>query len=201
VTPRPISDEIKPPLKSKSPVAATLPPISEDVEPPRPHEPRQSTRIRKPVDRFTPDKAHGYNQVRKFANNLIKCICFYHSVRRVSDMHYTTALAMDPEFGILDGFSALSPDILSRHPYMFRAKSTSDPDTPTIKEALRGPHREEFIEGMALEIEELSGHDTWTVMKRTDIKPSIREDGSTFIPQVIPLTWAFRIKRWPDGLL
>ena len=116
-------------------------------------------------------------------------------------MNYTTALAMDPEFGILDDFSALSPDILTRNPYMFKAKPGNDPDTPTIKEALTGPHHDDFLAGMSLEIEELAGHDTWTVMKRADIKNSTRADGTVYQPQVIPLTWAFRIKRWPDGLL
>ena len=67
-------------------------------------------------------------------------------------MNYATALAMDPEFGILDGLSSLPPDALTRNPYMFKAKKTSDPDTPSIKEALTGPFRDEFLEGMALEI-------------------------------------------------
>ena len=171
-----------------------------EQESPR-HEPRRSTRVRKPVDRFTFDKAHGYSSVRRFTAALIKCICFYSGVRRVSDMNYVTALAMDPEFGILDGFSALSPDILTRNPYMFKSKNTSDPDTPTIKEALIGPYRDEFLDGMTLEITELEGHKTWTVMRRDEIKPVTREDGTTYIPQVIPLTWAFRIKRWPSGLM
>ena len=57
-------------------------------------------------------------------------------------MNYTTCFAMDPEFGILDSFSALSPEILMQNPYVFKAKSGSDANTPTIKETLFGPDRD-----------------------------------------------------------
>jgi hypothetical protein len=53
VTPRPTSDEIRPSLcKSPTKIATPVqPPLTtEDVPPPRPHEPRRSTRVRKPVD-------------------------------------------------------------------------------------------------------------------------------------------------------
>jgi hypothetical protein len=68
-------------------------------------------------------------------------------------MNYTAALALDPEFRILDVFSTLSPKILMQNPYMFKANTGLDPDNPTIKDALTGPHCDEFIEGMAFEIE------------------------------------------------
>ena len=40
--------------------------------------PRRSTRVRKPVDRFTPDKAHGYPNIIKYTYKLIKCIQWRH---------------------------------------------------------------------------------------------------------------------------
>ena len=116
-------------------------------------------------------------------------------------MHHATALAMDPEFGILDGSSSLPPDFLNRNPTLFKAKAVADPDTPNIKEALTGPFREEFIEGMGLEIQEIKDHVTWTVMKRSDINETTREDGTVYIPDVIPSTWAFKVKKLPSVLL
>ena len=171
----------------------------EPSEPVRPS-PRRSSRVRRPVDRFTPDKAHGYTLVRNFTSKLIRCLCFYSSCRRVHDIHYATALAMDPVYGILDGLSSQSPDFLTTNPWMFKSKKGKDPDTPTIKEALGGPHRNAFIEGMTVEIQELESHGTWTVMKRSEIEPTTLEDGTKHLPQIIPLTWAFKIKRWPSGL-
>ena len=49
----------------------------------------------------------------------------------------------------------LSSDFLIRNPTLFKAKKTSDPDTPSINEALSGKHRDDFIEAMRNEINEL----------------------------------------------
>jgi len=120
-----------------------------------------------------------------------------------SPMHnasYVTALAFDPVTGVLDGTHHFSPDFMTRHPFMFKAKATSDPDTPTFREAMTGPHSDEFLKAMATEIEELIEHGCWDVIKRKDIPPIIKATGDTYIPAVIPTTWAFKIKRWPTGL-
>ena len=117
------------------------------------------------------------------------------------DMHHATALAMDPEFGILDGSSTLPPDFLNRNPTLFKSKSMPDPDTPNFKDVLTGPFRDEFIEGMVLEIQELEGHGTWTIMNHSDINETAREDGTMYIPDVIPSTWAFKVKKLPSGVL
>ena len=74
--------------------------------------------------------------------NLIKCMCLFSSLRQVHDMNCATALAMDPVFGVLNGLSTMSADIIHQNTYMFKSKATSDPGTPTIKEALDGEHRE-----------------------------------------------------------
>ena len=38
-------------------------------------------------------------------------------------------------------------------------------------------------------------------MKKSDIKPAKQKDGSYQMPQVIPSTWAFKIKQYPSGLM
>ena len=45
---------------------------------------------------------------------------------------------------------------------------------------------------MRTEIEELEEHNTWTIIKRSDVPPD---------KQVIPGTWALKIKRFLDGRL
>ena len=76
---------------------------------------------------------------------------------------------MDHDFGILDGLSDLSPDFLNRNPWMLKSKKCSDPDTPTMREALSWPYQEQFLDAMETEIVELEDHDKWEVMKRSDI--------------------------------
>lgn len=47
----------------------------------------------------------------------------------------------------------------------------------------------------------MEGHVTWDVINRTDIKPVKNTDGTETLPKIIPSTWAFKIKRYPDGIM
>ena len=206
VTSRPTADEPKPPsppqreLERENPSPPQRENDNDEVQRDVP-QPRRSSRTRKQVDRFKFDKAHGYSNVKKFLGVLINCFCVFHSVQRVYDANYVTALALDPTHGILDGFSNAPPDFLNRNPWMFKAKTKNDPDTPGIKEALSGKYRTEFLQGMANEITELENHDTWELIKKSDIKPIKDKNGKETLPPIVPLTWAFKIKRWPNGIL
>ena len=102
------------------------------------------------------------------------------------DYNYVYALLMDPEYGVMDGFV---PDAMAQCPQLMKAKS-NDPDLPQLHEALAGPYREEFREAMRNEIKELEEHNTWTVVRRDQLP-----EGAN----VLPSTWALRIKRFPDG--
>ena len=212
LTLRPTADEFRPPSPPQREIDET-PSQRETVEtPPSPQDVgektsdetplRRSTRIKKQVDRFKFDKAHGYSSVKRFLGLLINGVCAFHSVHQVHHANYTAALALDPTYGILSGFSDVSPDFLNRNQWMFKSKTKNDPDTPGIREALTGKHRDEFIQGMANEIAELENHDTWEVIKRSEIEPAKNEDdGAETIPAVIPLTWASKSKDGPQEYL
>ena len=58
-----------------------------------------------------------------------------------------------------------------------------------------------FTETTRNEMNELVHHETWEVVKRLDIPQQKNEDGSLSTPKVLPSTWAFKIKRFPSGLL
>ena len=93
--------------------------------------------------------------------------------------------SMDPEEGYLD---TSVPDLSLR---AFKAsKKGNNPDLPNYREAMTGPHRKDFEKAMQREIEALESHGTWRGVLRSSI-PSDAE--------VVPLTWAFRIKRKPNG--
>ena len=61
----------------------------------------------------------------------------------------------------------------------------SDPDSPTLAEAMSGPRSQDFLEAMNSEI--LS---TLTVIKKADLPVGTN---------VIPGTWALKVKRYPNG--
>lgn len=76
------------------------------------------------------------------------------------------------------------------HPLFLRAKSAaSKADNPTWKEAMNSPQADEWFEACKIEVGTLEGMDSWDVVDREDWM------------KVLPSTWAFRIKRYPDGLI
>ena len=87
---------------------------------------------------------------------------------------------------------ALQSPFYLANPMALKAKKTSDPDLPSTREALAGPHAAKFWEAMDKEIESLESKGTWTVVDRSQMPAGVK---------AIPGTWAQRIKRHPDGSL
>ena len=108
---------------------------------------------------------------------------------------------MDPHSGLMTSSDSLPPDFLLNNPKLFESKKGNDPDTPGIMEALSGPHREEFLQAMQNETEELEKHGTWTVMKRSEVPKVKQKDGTLKEPTFLAGTWAFKVKRFPSGVL
>ena len=126
---------------------------------------RQSNRSRNNVDRFTQSQAHGYLNVKKYCSLMVTYLCALTSQKPEYNYSYLTALAMDPTFGVMDLCSASSLNFMIKTAFMYKANTSKDPDTPNIREALTGAHREEFIHAMMDEINELQNHGTWEVME------------------------------------
>jgi Reverse transcriptase (RNA-dependent DNA polymerase) len=73
------------------------------------------------------------------------------------------------------------------HPMILAAKANSE-DTPRWEEAMNGPNKAGYWEAMRSELATLTGaKDAWDVVDRADWM------------HVLPSTWAFRCKRYPDG--
>ena len=72
------------------------------------------------------------------------------------------------------------------HPMILAAKANSE-DTPSWHEAMNGPLREGYWKAAETEYEALQHKDAWDVVEREDWM------------NVLPGTWAFRCKRYPDG--
>ena len=76
------------------------------------------------------------------------------------------------------------------HPLMLAAKtSASKEDNPNWWTAMNGPFAEEYWEAACLEVLTLEDMDAWEVVEQTDDM------------NVLPSTWAFKAKRFPDGLI
>jgi hypothetical protein len=75
------------------------------------------------------------------------------------------------------------------HPLFLKAHSAaSKADNPSWCEATRGKFADEYWNAMKLEIATLEAIDAWSVIDHLD-------------HHVIASTWAFKCKRYPDGLI
>ena len=99
---------------------------------------------------------------------------------------YMNMINTDIETGVVDRFES-GPSFKA-----FKATSTVDPDSPNFKQAMQGPHREEFLKAMHNEVKQLQALNTWTTTAY--LRKKLPKD-----TQVIPLTWIFKIKRRPNG--
>ena len=76
------------------------------------------------------------------------------------------------------------------HPLFLKAKSAaSKEDNPSWWQAMKGPFAKEFWKAAVVELETLEGMGAWEIVDQTDDM------------NVIDSTWAFKLKRYPDGLI
>jgi hypothetical protein len=71
-------------------------------------------------------------------------------------------------------------------PHIYAAKRKLDPDMPTLHEATKGTHAEEYIVAMKTEVKGVLSQNTWTTRPRYKAT------------KVIESTWAFKLKILPD---
>eukprot|EP00956_Cyclotella_meneghiniana_P015029 scaffold22790_cov42-Cyclotella_meneghiniana.AAC.1 len=90
------------------------------------------------------------------------------------------------------GYTGSCYDLIANwvHPLFLKAKSeASKEDNPSWKQAMSGPFKEEYWKAAIKEIETLESMDVWEVVDRTDDM------------NVIDSIWAFKLKRFPDGMV
>ena len=88
-------------------------------------------------------------------------------------------------FDPITGFQESLPPGLTQSPLALKAKTSRDPDVPTLKESLNGPYAEHFWEAMDAEIASLESKGTWKVVERSSIPKGVKP---------VPGTWTQRIK-------
>jgi len=95
-------------------------------------------------------------------------------------------------FDLANGFQEEMHPWTLQAPWALKAKASKDPDLPSVREALSGEYAEEFWKAMETEIKSLEALNTWQLVPRSSMPKGAR---------AIPSTWAFRVKRYPDGRL
>jgi hypothetical protein len=103
------------------------------------------------------------------------------------DSRYLLNLLLDHEFGLYDN---LSPNLLVLAPHAMKASAAHDLDTPRLHKAMHSGNRDEFLATMGKEIAKLKSHGTWTVVRKESMPTSAN---------LLPSTWALKIKRYPNG--
>ena len=149
---------------------------------------RRSTRVRRP-----PTKFQGDNWATRYANQKVRT--------SVLNEQYLQSLIWDPNTvnyqsqdwkamsATIDRWSDDEGYVDWLHPMALAAKANSA-DNPTWNEAMNGPNRDGYWEAMAIELETLAiKKQAWDVIER---EPWMN---------VLPSTWAFKCKRYPDGLV
>jgi hypothetical protein len=181
VTPRRVTFADDAPPATPLPPA---PPIPSPVRAPPPPALRRSSRTPKPRVPFSPDTG----AASKWNNKEVKGLC----------AALTGAACTPADWDDIHGLLAAIDDQLTTddyHPTSMTAsafaakKKESDPDSPTYTEAMLSEDSDEWRKAMELEIQRLTERKTWSLLPRSQIgnKP------------VTPGTWAFKIKRRPDG--
>ena len=101
----------------------------------------------------------------------------------------TTSFESKQLFNLMEQYEDPVSDFLDdTHPLMLAAK-LNDMDTPRWKEATSGENAEGFWQAMWMEVCTLMKMGAWELVDKTETM------------NVIPTTWAFKIKRYPTGLV
>ena len=185
--PHPPDDPPGPLNEDPAPAADPDPP---STHVPRTGTPRRSGRIRRAPEVLNMDPTQK-SYVRALFNLTVKTMM--NSSTPDHDYNRLYAMLMDPALGCMDN---LIPTVLAQCPQLLKA-GKADPDLPTLREAMNGPHRDEFIKAMKSEIDDLEKHETWHTVKESEVPA--KADGTK--ANILPCTWVLRIKRYPDGRL
>ena len=181
-----------------APIQPQLPPVERPPRPPRQLSPppptptRRSTRERKPNRKFRGDEWTNYQKSR-LANQRVRTGSL--NEQYLQSLDWTAVISQLKEghwkamATYLDLYTNLNGELEWMHPLAFAAKASAE-DNPKWNEAMNGPNAEGFWDAMCKEVTTLTDQkDAWDVV--------LREAWMN----VLPSTWAFKCKRFPDGLI
>ncbi|KAG7373658.1 reverse transcriptase RNA-dependent DNA polymerase [Nitzschia inconspicua] len=183
-----------PPAPDPPPPAPVQPTPAPDPPPPAPDPPpslpegvssavppRRSQRPHRPTRRYL-----------QYANSSFKLSALQNSVLMALDWTQSRVLPSPTNYSRMMALFNLATDPFTNeidgdlHPCLLASKA-SQADNPSYEEVMSGPHRAGFLEAMKLELATLMDMHCWDVVDRVAGM------------NVLPSTWAFKLKRLPDG--
>ena len=177
------NDSVAQATERVDPTQAPAPvPVPAPTAPPAPVPPtlRRSTRTRRPPGRYMHHNMANLLKVR-VTNSVLNQV-FLNSLDWTNHpsederRFFLVNNVVDSSTGLIEDFSPLALSM--------KANSA---DTPNWHQAMNGPLSEGYMEAMDKEISTLTEKNSWEIVDR---KPSMN---------VLPSTWAFKCKRFPDG--
>ena len=162
----------------------TYPRETDSRDPVKPVTHRRSGRQKRYPVQFNFDKQHGYTIFKGVYYRMIRNLQLSDGSQ---DLQYIHFFLMDPEFGLTDN---IMPHMMGNLSQMTRL-SKGEPDTPNLTESITRPYNHAFIQHIIHYIKELEQHGTLTIVSRKSVNGS----------HILPTSWAFKVKRFPDGRL
>ena len=183
-----------------------LPPATAPIDPPpggvaKPVAPGEMTR-RSPRLRLTDKTACKWGQPASFVANRGRTLHSYHPSHRLDKAFLSTTPILTDGWSCQPAFSPIFYTHFNHDPWDSSLVHTISPwalaactskytdDSPSWNMAVNGPFQEEFHQAMEVELNTLENEmESWELVPRTSEM------------HVLPSTWAFKIKRFPDGLV
>jgi hypothetical protein len=188
----PLPPALDPPIVD--PIAPENPP----AHPPLPIRSRSGRQVRRPnrlietmltyhpLSSLSPSNAYENpkRSVRSslYNNQFLMALNWFHAVESLRSVDHSAMM------NVIDKHTDVDHNTVEwMHPMILSAKANAE-DNPTWDQVMNGPDREGYLEAMRKELATLSeDKDAWDVVDRQDWM------------KVLPTTWAFRCKRYPDG--
>jgi hypothetical protein len=188
----PLPPALDPPIVD--PIAPENPP----AHPPLPIRTRSGRQVRRPnrlietmltyhpLSSLSPSNAYENpkRSVRSslYNNQFLMALNWFHAVESLRSVDHSAMM------NVIDKHTDVDHNTVEwMHPMILSAKANAE-DNPTWDQVMNGPDREGYLEAMRKELATLSeDKDAWDVVDRQDWM------------KVLPTTWAFRCKRYPDG--
>ena len=192
-------------LAPSTPPSNQREPPSNQREPPPPSPARDASRPkreRKQVERLN-IKSMRTKSYKAKAKSIHKYMALFCSLIATSDVQVLAAEVVNSgseavyhAYKAYDTVTSTFDDHLDYTAYQAATsarfkKKGQDPDFPTYNQAMATPEVDQWREAMDKEIKTLIEMGTWTMVTRESVTQAGR--------RVIPTTWAFRLKRKPDG--
>jgi hypothetical protein len=174
----------------ESPAQRELPAQRESTPLTAPGQRRSSLRIRTEPNRYSDIQDQGVSAGKWRTDYVCKLAAILEKgVWTAPDWSNITEYLTDLDDDVMSVDPTYDSDQSMDDIMAYKAAKKNDPDTPNFHDATTGENSGEYWDAMNKEISDLTKRRSWDVVPRS-------EAGTH---QVVPGTWAFKAKRYPDG--